>query len=206
MGARARGALCSSVRGRVSASLGGGPSGAATGSVASGQPWFPLLSNGVIVLSTSQGCVRSRCRERQSAPHRMGPSGPAWHPPAPPFGAAVAEVLGHVHRRLISLAAPADDWGLFLQLPAVVLTQDCSVYEDIPCCRTCLLIAPFWFQSWGRKHMLLPVDLSRWSGCQQRGWVGVGEGSQPLPSPLAPPHPQGPYLVSDPKEPESLEI
>lgn len=126
-----------------------------------------------------------------------GPPQPRLAPPAPP-------TLLLLWLRCSGVFT--GDWGLFLQLPAVVLTQDCSVYEDIPCCRTCLLIAPFWFQSWGRKHMLLPVDLSRWSGCQQQGWVGVGEGSQSLPSPLAPPHPQGPYLVSDPKEPESLEI
>lgn len=41
-----------------------------------------------------------------------------------------------------SPVGPAVYWGLLLQLPGVVLTQDCAVCEDIPCCRACLLIAP----------------------------------------------------------------
>lgn len=52
--------------------------------------------------------------------------------------------------------------------------------------------------------MLLPAGLRPWPGCQQHGWVGVGEGSQPVPCPGLPPapHPREPYLVSDTEEPE----
>lgn len=44
----------------------------------------------------------------------------------PRFGTAVAEVTPHGHSNRVARQE------LFLQLPAVVLTQDCSVYEDIP--------------------------------------------------------------------------
>lgn len=63
--------------------------------------------------------------------------------------------------------------------------------------------------------MPLPVDQGPWSGCRQlqHGWVGGSWRGQLAPwlppcplSPCPPPHPQELYLVSDPEEPEQLEI
>lgn len=100
-GAWPRGKLCNSVRGRVSfpqqscwPAWAGAPAGPATGSGASGRPRFPLLSNGVIVLSTSQGCVRShgfaepvvKPDANASQLHvKWAPVTPSWHTPPPPI-------------------------------------------------------------------------------------------------------------------------
>lgn len=80
--------------------------------------------------------------------------------------------------------------GLFLPLMAVVLTQDCSVYEDVLRCRASLFIAPFSFQSWVRKPHATP-----WDGVPVQGAgssdIGGGELARVfrlLPCPLPPIH------------------
>lgn len=143
------------------------------------QTRFPHLSDGVRALPASQGRARSQdCAEPtvRLAVHPGQPLGPVL---ATPMGTAAAKAT----RRVYGDQAAYRDSSSSCRL---LSSQDCSVYKDIPCCRTCLLIALFWFQSWGRKYMLLPVDPSPWSGCQQQGWVGGAEGSRPLPSALAP--------------------
>lgn len=138
--------------------------------------WPPATLGFLICPLTSWGCVRSQPHVKARQPCVE------WAPAAPlglpftPFGSAMAGAALRYccgrgdwtcPRQLSNFAGPAVRQELFLQLPAVVLTQDCSVYEDIPCCGTFLLIASSCFQSWGRKCMPLPVARGPWSGSRQ---------------------------------------
>lgn len=84
----------------------GAPAGPAAGSVASGQRRFSHLSNGVIALSTSQGCVGSQGFAEPAVNPDVNASRlhVEWTPAArlgvslaPGFGAAVAQATGRVH-------------------------------------------------------------------------------------------------------------
>lgn len=157
-----------------------------------GQPGptrFPHLSNGGIVPCASQGCAEPVVEPDVNPGPRLGPvlATPLWY-------------CCGVHERP---RRPSSLPGTLPPAAAVVLTQDCSVYEDIPCCRTCLLIALSWFQSWGRKYMLVPVDPRPWPGCQQHGWVGAGGSACPL-APFT--SSAAAFGVFDPEGPEQVEI
>lgn len=84
----------------------GAAAGPAAGSVASGQRRFSHLSNGVIALSTSQGCVGSQGFAEPAVNPDVNASRlhVEWTPAArlgvslaPGFGAAVAQATGRVH-------------------------------------------------------------------------------------------------------------
>lgn len=105
----------------------GAPAGPAAGSVASGQRRFSHLSNGVIALSTSRGCVGSQGFAAPVVKPDVDASRlhVEWAPVAhrgvslaPGFGAAVAQATGRVHgdRAALQAQQPTGDSSSSCQL------------------------------------------------------------------------------------------
>lgn len=124
-----------SFMGRDSVRQARAPAGFAPGCMELGQPWFPHLSNGVIVLSAcgamsgvraSESMVNRPTPWEQQAlcwPHSPALERPQY-PSCPLFVPALATSTK-------SWFTASGDFSSLLS--TVVLAQKCFVYEDIPC-------------------------------------------------------------------------
>lgn len=155
-----------SFMGRDSVRQARAPAGFAPGCMESGQPWFPHLSNGVIVLSACG--AMSGVRASESMVNRLTPwehqalcwlHSPALERPQYPLLSPLCTSFGYKHTIPVHSAWAAKQAHSFQGLPllsTVVLPQKCSVYEDIPCSRRFPLTVFPWFQNGVRKQCATP--------------------------------------------------
>lgn len=152
VGARARGQLCKQFPERcLSWAWAGVPMGPAPGAVA----WASLR-----ILICQMGCWSQLLHGAVESPHfaeHLANGQSRGDCPLPlRLNRLPWSLPGHLSflgGNVVEAARPAD-----FSSAAVVLSQDCSVYEDIPLRRTFLLIARFWIQSWVRKQHATPWD------------------------------------------------